>query len=615
MNAVVWHSKMHNIYLFQPQYAFDYRKETNYWLPYSAGCLWSYVNQFEDIQANCRLAEIIFRREPPDHILERLDNPSMCGFCCYLWNEQYCLHLAKEIKARWPDCVIIFGGPQSNGKMLQYGFIDSIVMAEGEEAFLAALRNLIAGAPPEQFYTKKRLEHLDIPSPYTTGLFDGMLAQFPDAVWAMTFETNRGCPYSCTFCDWGGITYSKIKKFTMDRIRDDLMWAVGRPITYLLAADANFGIFKERDLEIARLIKYVADHSRVDGVNVQYAKNSTDIVFDIARIIGDLSRGITISVQTMNEDSLVAIKRTNMDVNNIKHMMQLSEEHGVSTYTEFILGLPLETEDSWRQGLADALEAGQHNHIDIWLCQLLENSELSQPASRLQYGIQSVKAREFITMYNPDDYREIDEVNEIVSSTNTMSLEAIIRSYMYGWIIIHLHVGAYSQLYSKYLRNQHNITYRDFYDRVYTAVEQSAELGEHFGLVKQAITEYLTTGTFNKDRLSPGGQQGGQAIFALSYLFVYQHKQAIFNLARTVAESFAELPAGLTELQEHVILDLATEYPVVINSAVDIRTWLPADQQYLVSRNERFRDLDPGDTDYYRLRRFGVHKNRIEAVK
>ena len=604
---------MKNIYLFQPQYAFDYRKETNYWLPYSAGCLWSYANQFEDIQANCQLKEIIFRREPPDDILDRLDRPSMCGFCCYLWNEQYCLYLAREIKQRWPECVVIFGGPQSNGKMLQYGFIDSIVMAEGEEAFLEALRNLIAGREPEQFYTKRRLEHLDIPSPYTTGLFDPLLEQFPDAVWAMTFETNRGCPYACTFCDWGGITYSKVKKFSMEKVRYDLMWAVGRPITYLLSADANFGIFKDRDIEVARLIRYVADNSRVDGVNVQYAKNSTEIVFEMAKIIGPLSRGITVSVQSMNPDTLEAIKRTNMDIANIERMMELSREHGVMTYTEFILGLPLETRDTWRQGLTDALEAGQHNHIDLWFCQLLENSELSQPASRLRYGIKSINAREFITMFNPDDYREIDEVNEIVASTNTMSLDDMADSYMYGWIILHLHIGNYTQILSRYLRSQ-GISYRAYYDALYSAVESSTVLGEHFNAIRSTIREYLTTGTYDKERWRATGQQGGHAMYAISYRFVYDNRQAVFDLAEQVAEQFAPLPEGLARLQANVIFDFDQEYPVTISSDYNIMSWSHQPTQYRISRNPRFSDLDPMDIDYYRLRRAGVYKNQIEEL-
>ena len=31
-------------------------------------------------------------------------------------------------------------------------------------------------------------------------------------------ESNRGCPYGCTFCDWGSATLSKVRNFDLDRV-------------------------------------------------------------------------------------------------------------------------------------------------------------------------------------------------------------------------------------------------------------------------------------------------------------------------------------------------------------------------------------------------------------
>ena len=100
-----------NVYMFQPQYAVEIRKEDTYWLPYSVGCLWSYCSQFKYITDNFELKEFIFRREDPQDILDRLDNPTVCAFSCYIWNERYNLHVAKLIKEKYPDCIIEFGGP------------------------------------------------------------------------------------------------------------------------------------------------------------------------------------------------------------------------------------------------------------------------------------------------------------------------------------------------------------------------------------------------------------------------------------------------------------------------------------------------------------------------
>ena len=179
-------------------------------------------------------------------------------------------------------------------------------------------------------------------------------------MWAMTMETNRGCPHMCTYCDWGGMTYQKIKKFDLDRVKQDIEWAGNHNVGFIFNADANFGIFRDRDVEIAKMFRAAADKGKLEAINIQYSKNSTEVVFEIAKIVGDISRGVTISVQSMNQPTLKAIKRQNMKVNRITEQIEKSKEYGVKTYTEFILGLPEETLDSWKEGFSKVLECGQH---------------------------------------------------------------------------------------------------------------------------------------------------------------------------------------------------------------------------------------------------------------
>jgi putative methyltransferase len=533
-----------------------------------------------------------------------MEEPAVAGFSCYVWNEQYCLIMAEKIKKRWPNCVIMFGGAQSSGKMIKHDFIDSIIMAEGEENFLDALRGLLAGKPPDQFYQKRRLQELDIPSPYTTGVFDKILAEHPDAVWSMTFETNRGCPYACTFCDWGGVTYSKVKKFDMEKVKADLEWCIGKPISYLFCADANFGIFKERDVEIAKIIRRVAERSRIDSVNLQYAKNSTDVVFTIAKIIGDLSRGITVSVQSMNDDTLDAIKRKNLDVNNIRHLMHLSEQYDVLTYTEVILGLPLETLETWKQGFADILEMGQHNSIDMWFAQLLENSELSQPESRKMYGIKSIVARDYMPLYNPNDWREIEEEIELVNQTNTLSTKEMVECYMYGWMILHFHIGGYSQFYAKYCRHRKNVSYREFYDRLFERLQQENFFLDHFTKLRGVVDHYLHTGEMLKfDNFT----NGGHGIHALSYGFIYDNKKKAYALARAVAESFCDVEQGVIDIQTNFIFDPSQQFPISVDLDFDLLTWEDDKSSYEITPKATI----DGEFDFYRYRRQGLIKNKI----
>lgn len=599
---------MKNVYLFQPQYSVEYRKEKTYWIPYSAGCIWSYVNQFDDIQAEFELKEIIFKREDPDGVVARMQDPVICGFSCYVWNVKYCLILAEKIKQRWPNCIIQFGGPQTSGAMSRHKFIDSIILGEGEEQFLETLRIIARGQQPELFYSKQRLENLNIPSPYTSGVFDQMMKDHPNVVWNMTFETNRGCPYQCTFCDWGSLTYNKVRRFEIEKVRADMEWAATKNIGYLTCADANFGMYKERDLEIAKIIKEVADRSTIDSVNLIYAKNSTEIVFEIARLMGEYSKGVTVAVQSMHKPTLKAIKRVNMKSNDIAHMLSLGEQYGgVTTHTDIILGLPLETLESWKQGFSEILELGQHDGIEMVFSILLENSEMNNPEYRRLYGIRSIEAQDYMPFFNEDDWREVEETFDIVNQTSTMSTQDIIEGYLYGWMVIHFHNSGYSQLIAKYLRKIHSVEYRKYYDALFEQVKTSEFLRDHYRYLNSVVETYLTTGIL-KD--IDNHSKGAHGLHGFSYKFFFDNQKQIFELARSVAKQFATLDQGIWELQSNYIVDPNSTYPITVASDVNVSTWTREPVTYKVNSK-----ISIDDTfDFYQYRKQGLVRNKLTLL-
>ena len=622
-----------NLYLFQPQYSINYNNEQNYWLPYSVGCLWAYANQFDDIQQTVELQELIFRREPIANIIDRMEPPDACGFSCYAWNEKWNLNAAQAIKERWPTCKIIFGGPQTHVSYLEkYSFVDCIASGEGEVSFTEFLRDIVANKPIKDIYTSARIEELDIPSPYLTGVFDKIMAAHPDAFWDMTWETNRGCPYQCTFCDWGSLTYSKVKKFPMERLKAELEWLAKNRIAYMFLADANFGIFKERDLEIAYMLKDLSTRSYLESINIQFAKNSSDTVYEIGRVLGPLSRGITMSVQSMNDDTLEAIKRKNLPNNNVRHLMDLSQQTGVSTYTEVILGLPLETVETWKQGLANILEMGQHNSLDVWFAQLLVNSELGQPESREKYQLETVRAKDYFPQFDPNDWRDILEEIEIVRKTSTMTTDDIVLSYLYAWLYIQFHFTGYSQIYARYCRNISDVSYYDFYETMFKMLKDEPWLMPHFNMLKESLEHYLAHGVLiNIDQFKAGGL--GHGFHSVSYTFLYQHRKQCFALGEKVVQQLlGRCPAQLKTLQELYMFDIDLPLPIKIDLPFDPINW--KDQESTIEISSKLDDellqkiskkynsssyTNTGDNrvsfDLYAARRKGWLKNHLELVK
>ena len=593
---------MQNIYLFQPQYDLEINNKTNYWFPYSVGCIWSYASQFKDINDNFLLKELFFKREKHETIIERLKNPKICGFSTYVWNKEYNIALAEKIKQVWPNCIIIFGGPMVNEPFLKkYSFIDSIILAEGEESFVNLCRSIINNIDYQKIYKESRLKNLDIPSPYLSGLFDNLVKNNPDALWAMTMETNRGCPYACSFCDWGGVTFSKVHKFPVNRVIAEFEWAVKHNVGYLYLTDANFGMFKERDLEIAKKLSVIVENSCVESISIQYAKNSNEVVYEIAKLMGKRSRGITVSLQSLNDTTLLDIKRKNMQINQIEKTLQLSEEYGVGTYTEMILGLPNETLESWKDGLCKLLEMGQHQSIEIWFANILENSELASENTIKKFNIKTVKALDYIALYNDIEKEKYHEYMDIVNSTNTMNMNEMVEGYLYGWLIINFHINGYTELVAKYLNKIHNKTYREIYDTFYRICLEDKMFFLHHKKFKNIIETYLETGMILKN-----ANVKGHAPHVYSVKFLYDNKHQINKILTKLLKYFKIKDLDILILQSNYIYDTKKTYPYELkNINFNLKKWSKENTSYII--NSKFQQHE--NKDFYNRRRIGALKN------
>lgn len=594
-----------SVYFFQPQYATQIDSTPHYWLPYSAACVWAYCQQFDDIKLTWQLGGLVYTRDPIDQVIESLNDPALCAFSCYVWNERYNLALAQQIKQRWPSCHIVFGGPQTGGNHIQHEFIDSIVFGEGEESFLEILRCINQNSTPEQFYTKKRLENLDVPSPYLLGLFDEIISRAgPNCFFQAILETNRGCPYACTYCDWGGLTYSKVKKFELDKVEQELIWFKNNPVSVVFIADANFGIFKQRDLKIAQMVRQHLEHSSVDYINLNYTKNSNETVFQIAKEFGNITKSITLSMQTMNPATLKAIKRDNMKSNDLKKMLELSQQYDIPTFTDMILGLPEETLESWRNGFCELLEMGQHNHADIYITNVLENTELNQ-LQKLQYGIKTVLAENY-QPFGINDSSGVKEYMELVNETRTMPRADMIDAFMYHWMMQNFHFAGYSQLLAKYCRYALGTSYRTFYDTMMKTIQQDdGPIGQEYRTIRSMVTQLLETGYLGQDIEI-------HVFYSKSYYYFYQHIQHAIDLAISVAQLFGNVDQSVVNLQKRFMLNDVWKPNCEIVCNYNIDTWDKIETKYLVS--SRIPGFVPSLQKFQFARRSGALKNLIKPI-
>lgn len=477
---------MKNIYLVQPGAVRSRKQFKTAYLPYAVGQLWAYARADERIAEAYCLKKLVFLYEPIAALADEMEEPFLVGFSAYVWNTEYCKALAKAVKEKFPACRILFGGhnvPPDGSFLAQFPYMDYLIRGEGEIPFHRLLLELRAqrpdyGSVPGLSYRlpdgslannppQALISLAGTPSPYLTGVFDEILKAHTDLQWSTVFETNRGCPYKCAYCDWGDHN-AKIRRFPMDRVLGEIAWFGTNRVEYVFFADANFGIL-DRDEEIADA---VIQQSRENGyplkTDIVCAKENHDRVRRIMKKISGAhlgTAGATISLQSISPAVLKNINRSNLDFDHYKAVFQSYRKAGLPTFSELILGLPGETFQSFCEGIAKLLELGQHEGIFVHQFALLPNSQLAQPALCRKFDLKTARCMHQITSrpLAADAYENIPEYIDYVIATDAMPEEDMLSAYLFANLVIGVHSFGLVWFLAMFLHQEAGLPYDTLY--------------------------------------------------------------------------------------------------------------------------------------------------------
>jgi len=554
-------------------------KEYNaYYLPYTASILWSYVYQFESIKQQYKLGVFIWRRDDFSSAIESLKDSDIVGFSTYIWNKNYNNELAKKIKETYPDKLIIFGGPEppveDKNFFKRFPYIDVCIKKEGEITFKNVLDtprdkwpsikgllindngNAIDTGEPE------RISELDtIPSPYLTGLFDDLIKQYPEITWNATLETNRGCPYACTFCDWGSLTYNKIKNFNLERVYAELEWIGKNKCDFVSITDANFGIFPERDSLIAdKLIEVQKTYSNPKAYTISWAKNQKREVIDIVKKLiyeGGSKIGLNLSLQTLDDETLEIIKRKNLEMNKVEEVFELCEENNIPLFTELILGLPGQTVDSWKENFYKLYKAGNHTGITVYQAQLLENAEMNLLQKKL-YKLEGRVVYDYIVGTYSEN--EIREGVEVVMSTRDLPRHKMLEAQLFSWLMNTFHINGITNFLSRFLYKYSKIEYREFYDKLYHHISQDSLFSKEISRITHHYTNWALDGKIDHVPIQGIEIHGWNLIHST---IINLHNENNFEHVFSVVEKFIRQNFQLDESLTTQLLEFQRNYLVV----------------------------------------------------
>ena len=458
---------------------------SQYYLPYSIGILQAYAQKHLKNPKKFVFLLPIYKRIKVAQAVKQLLDAEIVFFSTYIWNYRLSLEIAKAIKQAKKDCLIVFGGPQVPESyqgmevfLKENPFIDVGCYTEGEIPFLKILENLQdrswENIPSIGFINQeggfkynplsKRIEDLnEIPSSYLEGVFDSLMEANPGESWSALIETNRGCPFRCTYCYWGKQKRSNIYQHSIERIFKEINWLSQRRIEFVFCCDANFGIL-ERDVDIAlKVSENKKKYGYPKAFSVQNTKNSTERIFILQKILNDsgLQKGVNLALQSVNGDTLQSVKRSNINTGTYRNLQHLFTKEKIATFSDIIIGLPCESYDTFAEGVSKIITSGQHSRIQfINLC-VLENTEMAQAEYQKRYGL-VIKDSEIISHHTSfDNEIEVPEIQKLVVGTNFMSEKDWLRSRVFAWMTSLLYFNKLLQIPFMLLNKIYFLSYRE----------------------------------------------------------------------------------------------------------------------------------------------------------
>jgi radical SAM superfamily enzyme YgiQ (UPF0313 family) len=456
------------------------------YLPLTSGKLQAYALTCDDIAKQYQFMPYLFHIDTPIAILNQYDNPGIAAFSAAIWNEQLCLHVAREVKQLWPECLIIFGGTQVPHNPVAYmerhPFIDIAVRGEGEEPFKQVLhrylssrefsgiegvtwRNLVSGKPEYNSDSVRFEKELDVyPSPYLMGLYDSLVQSRQDLKFQTIIETNRGCPFACTFCYWGkGGLSRKYRFFSLERVAAEIDWIGKNHIGFVYNADSNFGMHR-RDEEIADLLVAARrSYGYPEKVVNLYGKNTDMRIYEIAKklYLNGMHKGLGLSRQSMDQETLAKTKRGNIKISVYKSLQEKFESDGIPTFCELILGLPGETYESFSHGISELLEASLTCQLIIVLCEIYPNTEMGDPAYIKRHGIMSKRNVSYGVHSVIQDEKWVTEYIDYVIGTECMPTDQWKKAGKLAWTTMALTSLRLGYYILHYLHQRFGIRYID----------------------------------------------------------------------------------------------------------------------------------------------------------
>ena len=408
------------------------------------------------------------------------DPPDLLGLSNYCWSYNASQEIFKMFKKINPNGVTVWGGPNfpldmpSQEKFMnKHSEVDIYVPTDGEVGFSNVVKLLLKSNSRQNIVdellstqiegcisrdTNGKLHHIfsdtritnldEIPSPYSMGLMD----KFFDGLLTPMLQTNRGCPFHCSFCTDGKSEVDSINNFSLERVNSDLNYIaehVPKTTHSLHISDLNFGMYP-RDIKICETIAQIQQKIEYPQfIKCTTGKNQKNKIIEAIKKLNNTLR-ITMSVQSLDPEVLKNVRRSNISTDNMLDLYPAIKAANLETTSEVILGLPGDSYDGHLKTLRNLIRA-KMDEVLVHTCIMFDGSELGTPKERKKWNLKTkyrVIPKDFAILSNG---RKAVETEEIVIATDKMTFEEYVELRILAFVIFVTNVPVVYDALRKFL--------------------------------------------------------------------------------------------------------------------------------------------------------------------
>ena len=373
-----------------------------------------------DYKKNIEIAEYTINQRSEDIRKDiYLRKPDAIAFSCYIWNWEVIAQLLPDLAKLMPGVPVWLGGPEvsyrAEAVLDEYPQVTGIMVGEGEYTFGkvaefyvtkftaarkeksdAEVTGVQEPAGLKESSNEKNLAHIpglvtrelntgapmvlalaDIPFWYADG--DLLKKEFKNRI--VYYETSRGCPFRCAYCL---SSIDKTVRFRpMGMIKKELDFFLENRVPQVKFIDRTFNCKHSHAMEIWQ---YIQKHD--NGVTNFHFEIAADIINEAElELLSQLRPGqvqLEIGVQTTNEQTLEAIRRTT-DLDKLKANVDRLRSFGnIHLHLDLIVGLPFEDKTSFIRSFNDVY-AMKPNDLQLGFLKVLSGSHMGEKTA--DYGI------------------------------------------------------------------------------------------------------------------------------------------------------------------------------------------------------------------------------------